>query len=154
VGDAMTVSYSAMYQDDKLYKILEKMIHDKVSRLIIKDAGNNAVGVITFGDVFRISLSMGQESDIIDNSDPAISVIFPRKGFLSETGFGGTTSAKDMMSDCIISVDYNDDLVTSCTEMIDSNINGCGVLIDDKLSGIVSTTDVIEVLSGLRNPIS
>ena len=154
VGDAMTVSYSAMYQDDKLYQILEKMIHDKVSRLIIKDAENNAVGVITFGDVFRISLSVGQERDVIDNSDPAISVVFPRKGFLSETGFGGTTSAKDVMSDCITSVDYNDDLVTACTEMIDSNINGCGVLIDGKLSGIVSKTDVIAVLAGFRNQTS
>jgi len=151
VGDAMTVSYSAMYQDDKLYKILEKMMHDKVSRLIIKDAKNNAVGVITFGDVFRISLTMGQESDVIDNSDPAISVIFPRRGFLSKTGFGGTTSAKDVMSDNITSVDYNDDLVSACTEMLDNNINGCGVLINGKLSGIVSKTDVIKVLADLRN---
>jgi CBS domain-containing protein len=151
VGDAMTVSYLAMYQNDKLYKILEKMIQDKVSRLIIKDKEDNAVGVITFGDVFRLSLTMGQESDVIDNSDPTISVIFPRKGFLSETGFGGTTSAKDVMSDCITSVDYNDDLVTACTEMIDSNINGCGVLINGKLSGIVSKTDVMKVLAGLRN---
>ncbi|MDH3618668.1 MAG: CBS domain-containing protein [Nitrosopumilus sp.] len=151
VGDAMTVSYSAMYQDDKLYQILEKMIQDKVSRLIIKDKENHAVGVITFGDVFRLSLSMGQESDVVDNSDPAISVIFPRHGFLSETGFGGTTIAKDVMSDCITSVDYNDDLVTACTEMIDNDINGCGVLINGKLSGIISKTDVIKVLAGLRN---
>ncbi|HUU48495.1 MAG TPA: CBS domain-containing protein [Nitrosopumilaceae archaeon] len=151
VGDAMTVSYSAMYQDDKLYKILEKMIQDKVSRLIIKDNEDNAVGVISFGDVFRISLTMGQESDVVDNSDPAISVIFPRKGFLSATGFGGTSSAKDVMSDSVISVDYNDDLVTVCTEMIDNNINGCGVLINGKLSGIVSKTDITAVLAGLRN---
>ena len=151
VGDAMTVSYSTMYQDDKLYQILEKMVQDQVSRLIIKDKENNAVGVITFGDVFRISLTMGQESDVVDNSDPAISVIFPRKGFLSETGFGGTTSAKDVMSDNIRCVDYNDDLVTVCTEMIDNNINGCGVLIDGKLSGIISKTDVIKILAGLRN---
>jgi CBS domain-containing protein len=151
IGDAMTVSYSAMYQDDKLYQILEKMIHDKVSRLIIKDSQNNAVGVITFGDVFRISLSMGQEHDVIDNSDPAISVIFPRKGFLSESGFGGTTSAKDVMSNSIRSVDYNDDLVSACTEMLDNNINGCGVLVNGKLSGIISKTDVVKVLSELRN---
>jgi CBS domain-containing protein len=151
IGDAMTVSYSAMYQDDKLYQILEKMIHDKVSRLIIKDTENNAVGVITFGDVFRISLTMGQESDVIDNSDPSISVIFPRKGFLSETGFGGTTSAKDVMSNSITSVDYNDDLVSACTEMIDNNINGCGVLINGKLSGIVSKTDVVKALADFRN---
>jgi CBS domain-containing protein len=151
IGDAMTVSYSAMYQDDKLYQILEKMIHDKVSRLVIKDTQNNAVGVVTFGDVFRLSLTMGQEEDVIDNSDPAISVIFPRKGFLSENGFGGTTNAKDVMSNRIRSVDYNDDLVSACTEMLDNNINGCGVLVNGKLSGIISKTDVIKILSEIKN---
>jgi CBS domain-containing protein len=151
IGDAMTVSYSAMYQDDKLYQILEKMIHDKVSRLVIKDSQNNAVGVVTFGDVFRLSLTMGQEEDVIDNSDPAISVIFPRKGFLSESGSGGTTSAKDVMSNRIRSVDYNDDLVSACTDMLDNNINGCGVLVNGKLSGIISKTDVIKILSEIKN---
>ena len=150
VGDAMTVSYSAMYENDKLYQILQKMIADKVSRLVIKDAANNASGIISFGDVFRISMSLGREKDVIDNSDPAISVIYPRKGFLSESGFGGTISAYDVMTKSISSVDYNDDLVTACTEMLDNNINGCGVLINGKLSGIISKTDVIKVLSSLR----
>ncbi|MBA4452715.1 MAG: CBS domain-containing protein, partial [Nitrosopumilaceae archaeon] len=138
VGDAMTVSYSAMYEDDKLYQILEKMIQDKVSRLVIKNRDDDAVGIVTFGDVFRLSLSLGRDSDVIDNSDPAISVIFPRKGFLSETGFGGTTSAKDVMSRKIKTSDYNEDLVSACLEMLDNNINGCGVLIEGKLSGVVS----------------
>ncbi|MFB5607397.1 MAG: CBS domain-containing protein [Candidatus Nitrosomaritimum yanchengensis] len=150
VGDAMTVSYSAMYEDDKLYQILEKMIQDKVSRLIIKNKENNAIGIVTFGDVFRLSLSLGRDGDVIDNSDPAISLIFPRKGFLSETGFGGTTSAKDVMTKKITTVDYNEDLVSACLEMLDNNINGCGVLIEGKLSGIVSKTDVIKILDMLR----
>ena len=154
VGDAMTVSYSAMYENDKLYEILQKMIADKVSRLVIKDSANNASGVISFGDVFRISMSLGREKDVIDNSDPAISVIYPRKGFLSESGFGGTVSACDIMTKSITSVDYNDDLVTACTEMLDNNINGCGVLVNGKLSGIISKTDVIKVLSSLRNQLN
>jgi CBS domain-containing protein len=151
VGDAMTVSYSAMYEDDKLYQILEKMIQDKVSRLVIKNKENDGVGIVTFGDVFRLSLSLGRDSDVIDNSDPAISVIFPRKGFLSETGFGGTTTAKDVMTKKITTADYNEDLVSACLEMLDNNINGCGVLIEGKLSGIVSKTDVIKILDGLRD---
>lgn len=151
IGDAMTVSYSAMYEDDKLYQILQKMLSDKVSRLVIKDKENKATGVISFGDVFRISVRLGQEKEVLDNSDPAISVIFPRKGFLSESGFGGTISAKDVMSNSIKSVDYNDDLVSACSEMLDNDINGCGVLINGKLSGIVSKTDVIKILSGMRN---
>lgn len=150
IGDAMTISYSAMYEDDKLYQVLEKMIQDKVSRLVIKNKENDAVGIVTFGDVFRLSLSLGRDSDIIDNSDTAISVIFPRKGFLSDTGFGGTTSAKDVMTKKITTVDYNEDLVSACLEMLDNNINGCGVLIDGKLSGIVSKTDIIKILDKLR----
>jgi len=151
VGDAMTVTYSAMYEDDKLYQILQKMISDKVSRLVIKDKENNASGIISFGDVFRISMSLGREKDVIDNSDPAISVVFPRKGFLSESGFGGTISAKDVMSASVTSVDYNDDLVTACTEMLDNDINGCGVLINGTLSGIISKTDIVKVLSTLKD---
>ena len=151
VGDAMTVSYSAMYEDDKLYQILEKMIQDKVSRLIIKNKENDAVGIVTFGDVFRLSLTLGRDADVVDNTDSAISVIFPRKGFLSSTGFGGTISAKDVMTKKIATVDYNDDLVSVCLEMLDNNINGCGVLIDGKLSGIVSKTDVLKILDELRN---
>ena len=95
-------------------------------------------------------MSLGRDKDVIDNSDPAISVIYPRKGFLNETGFGGTVFAYDVMTKSISSVDYNDDLVTACTEMLDNNINGCGVLINGKLSGIISKTDVIKVLSSFR----
>ena len=150
VGDVMTVSYSSMYLDDPLYKIVSKMIEDKASRLIIKNNENNAQGVVTFGDLFRISMTMGKDNDVLDNSDPLISVVFPRKGFLTQSGFGGTILAKDVMTPNIVSIDYNDDLVMACTEMIDSNINGVGVLINDQLSGIVSKTDVVKALAELK----
>ena len=150
VGDVMTVSYSSMYLDDPIYKIVSKMIEDKVSRLIIKNNENKAKGVVTFGDLFRVSMTMGKDDDVLDNSDPLISVVFPRKGFLNPSGFGGTILAKDVMTSNIVSIDYNDDLVMACTEMIDSNINGVGVLINDQLSGIVSKTDVVKALAELK----
>lgn len=150
VGDVMTVSYSSMYLDDPLYKIVSKMIEDKVSRLIIKNNKNEAKGVVTFGDLFRISMTMGKDNDVLDNSDPLISVVFPRKGFLTQSGFGGTILAKDVMTPNIVSIDYNDDLVMACTEMIENNINGIAVLINDQLSGIVSKTDVVKVLDELK----
>ena len=150
VGDVMTVSYSSMYLDDPLYKIVSKMIEDKVSRLIIKNNENKVKGVVTFGDLFRISMTMGKDNDVLDNSDPLISVVFPRKGFLTQSGFGGTVLAKDVMTPNIVSIDYNDDLVMACTEMIDSNINGVGVLINDQLSGIISKTDIVKALAELK----
>jgi len=150
VGDVMTISYSSMYLDDPLYKLVSKMIEDKVSRLIIKNNKNEAKGVITFRDLFRVSMTMGNTHDVVDNSDPMISVIFPRKGFLTSSGFGGSILAKDVMTPNIVSIDYNDDLVMACTEMIDNNINGVGVLINGKLSGIVSKTDVVNALDKLK----
>ena len=150
VGDVMTVSYSSMYLDDPIYKIVSKMIEDKVSRLIIKNNENEAKGVVTFGDLFRVSMTMGKDNDVLDNSDPLISVVFPRKGFLTQSGFGGTVLAKNVMTPNIVSIDYNDDLVMACTEMIDSHINGVGVLINDHLSGIVSKTDVVKALAELK----
>lgn len=150
VGDVMTVSYSSMYKEDPLYKIVSKMIEDKVSRLIIKNDKNEAVGVVSFRDLFGVSMTMGNNNEVVDNSDPVISVIFPRKGFLTSDGFGGSVLAKDVMTTNIISIDYNDDLVMACTEMIDDKVNGIGVLIDNKLSGIVSKTDVINTLGKLK----
>ncbi len=150
VGDAMTVAYSSMYLDDPLYKIVSKMIEDKVSRLIIKDSKDAVKGIITFRDLFRISMTLGKDNEVLDNTDPVISVIFPRKGFLTPSGFGGTTFAKDVMTPNITTIDYNDDLVMACTVMIDDNINGVGVLINNRLSGIISKTDIVRVLSEIN----
>jgi CBS domain-containing protein len=150
VGDAMTVSYSSMYLDDPLYKIVSKMVEDKVSRLIIKDSHDAAKGILTFRDLFRVSMTLGKDNEVLDNADPIISVIFPRKGFLSQSGFGGTTFARDIMTPNITTIDYNDDLVMACTVMIDDNINGVGVLINNRLSGIISKKDIVRELSKLN----
>ncbi|MBM2851892.1 MAG: hypothetical protein HW420_439 [Candidatus Nitrosotenuis sp.] len=146
VGDFMTVSYVSMHENDPIHKIASKMIDEKVSRIILKDQKDVPVGIVAFRDLFRIALTLGQEEDTVDNTDPAISVIFPRKGFLSESGFGKTIFSKEIMSNEILTVDYNDDLVTACEILLDSNVNGVGVLINGKLGGILSKTDITRAL--------
>ncbi|MBI5147080.1 MAG: CBS domain-containing protein [Thaumarchaeota archaeon] len=146
VGDFMTISYVSMYEDDPIYKIASKMVQEKVSRVILKNESDVPVGIVTFRDLFRIALTMGQKDDTVDNTDPSISVIFPRKGFLSESGFGKTIFSKEVMSGKIVTADYNDDLITACEIILDNNVNAVGVLINGKLGGVLSKTDITRAL--------
>ena len=150
VGEYMSPYYAWAYEDSPLYKIVSKMLHDRISRLILRNREEIPVGILSFRDLFRTALIEGEEDSIIDNKDLAISVISPRIGFLSETGFGGTTLAKDIMKDEIISVNYDDDLAKACKVMVDNKINGVAVLSNrGSLIGILSKTDVMRALAFL-----
>ncbi|TBR25360.1 MAG: CBS domain-containing protein [Candidatus Nitrosotenuis sp.] len=146
VGDFMTVSYVSMYEDDPIHEIAAMMIKEKVSRIILKNQSDAITGIITFRDLFRIALTLGQEERTVDNTDSIISVISTRKGFLSESGFGKTILSKEAMSKKVVTADYNDDMITACEIILDNNVNGVGVLVNGKLSGILSKTDVTRAL--------
>jgi len=148
VGEYMSPYYAWKYSDTTLNKIVEKMIDDKISRMIIRNRSEKPVGLITFRDLFNMSLKLGKETDLVDNSDPLVSLIFPRRGFLSETGFGGTTKAEEIMSTDIVSVPYDEDLAVACKKLLENNINGLGVLSSrGNLIGIISKTDIVKAMA-------
>ena len=151
VGEYMSPYYAWQYSDSSISKIVLKMIDEKISRIVLRDQNEYPVGIITFRDLFNMSLKLGEENDVLDNSDPLISVIFPRKGFISESGFGGTTKAEEIMSKNIVSVSYDDDLAQTGQLLLDSGINGAGVLsAQDNLIGIISKTDIVKALAFLK----
>ncbi|MGI9566775.1 MAG: CBS domain-containing protein [Nitrosopumilus sp.] len=150
VGDLMTVSYTSMSSEDSLNKVVSRMIAEKISRIFIKNQNNEPEGILTFRDLFHLALEQGRSDTVLDNSDPAVSVIFPRKGFLSDSGFGQTTLAREVMSRNIVSVDYNDDLITACSAMIENKINGVGVKINEKISGVISKSDITKAITQIK----
>jgi CBS domain-containing protein len=151
VGEYMSPYYAWQYSDSSISKIVLKMIDEKISRIVLRDKNEDPVGIITFRDLFNTSLKLGEEEDVLDNSDPMISMIFPRKGFVSDSGFGGSTKANEIMSRNIISVKYNDDLAKTGKLLLDKNINGAGVLSGhDNLIGIISKTDIVKALAFLK----
>jgi predicted transcriptional regulator len=95
-------------------------------------------------------LSLGDKEDVLDNTDPLISVIFPRKGFISESGFGGSTKINEIMSKNIVSVNYDDDLIKAAKLLLEKNINGAAVLSrHGNIIGIISKTDIVRALAFL-----
>jgi CBS domain-containing protein len=125
VGEYATLYYAWAYSDTPIYKVVRKMIDEKISRIILKSHDELPEGILTFRDLFRIALEEG-----------------------SETGFGATTIAKQIMTDKIISVRYDDDLAKACNLLLDYKINAVGVLSNKgRLVGILSKTDVTRAIA-------
>ena len=151
VGEYMSPYYAWMYSDTPLYKVVLKMIDDGISRMILRNHDEVPVGIITFRDLFELALKQGNFDDVLDNTDPIISVIFPRKGFISESGFGGSVKVDDIMSKNIVSVNYDDDLAKAGKLLLEKNINGAGVLSrHDSMIGIISKSDIIKAVAFLK----
>lgn len=146
VMDFMTHDYVYSYSSTPLFKVIRKMLDNKISRIIIKNQKEKPIGVISFRDLFRISLELGNEED---DAGYILSENI-RRGFLSENGFGGVSLAKDIMTRELLSVKSNDDLAYACKIMIKEKVSGLGVLDEENmLVGIISKTDVIKALSKL-----
>ena len=146
VGDVMTISYLSMNSDHFLSDVVSKMIDEKISRVFLKNENNDPEGIMTFRDLFHVALEQGNSDVVLDNSDQSISVVFTRKGFLSDSGFGNTIKAKDIMTKNFESVDFEDDLIVACNAMVQNRINGVGVRINGKLGGVVSKTDILKAI--------
>ena len=146
VDDFMTISFIAMESDSPLKDVVSKMIDEKISRIFLKNSQNEPKGIITFRDLFHVALEQGNSDSVLDNSDSSISVVFNRKGFLSNSGFGNTIKAKDVMTSTFESVSFDEDLTVACEEMIQNRINGVGVRINGKLGGVISKTDVLKAI--------
>ena len=144
VVDFMTKNYEFTYTSAPLYKVVRKMLTKKISRLIVKNQDEQPVGVISFRDLFRISLELGDEEDFSGvNLSNNI-----REGFLSKTGFGNISLARDVMSKGIIDIKFNENLVHACNVILENNVSALVVLDgNDGIAGIISKTDVIKALA-------
>lgn len=144
VVDFMTHEFIFTHTAAPLFKVVRKMLENKISRIIVKDQNEKSVGIISFRDLFRISIELGSEED---DSGFTISEQI-RKGFLSEEGFGGISLARDVMSKGIISIKFNDDLKNACKLILENNISGLAVLDgNNSLTGIISKTDIIKAIT-------
>jgi len=144
VVDFMTHDYEFTHTAAPLYKVVRKMLEKKISRIIVKNQNEEPVGIISFRDLFRISIELGSEEDYsgFNLSDNI------RRGFLSEEGFGNISLARDVMTKDLITVKFNEDLAEACKILLENNVSGL-VVIDGNngISGIISKTDVTKALA-------
>jgi len=143
VVDFMTRDYEFTHTAAPLYKVVRKMLEKKISRIIVKNQNEEPVGIISFRNLFRISIELGSEEDysgfsLSDNI---------RRGFLSEEGFGNISLARDIMTKGLITVKFDEDLADACKSLLENNVSGLVVLDgNESIAGIISKTDITRAL--------
>jgi len=144
VVDFMTHEYEFTHTAAPLYKVVRKMLEKKISRLIVKNQNEEPVGIISFRDLFRISIELGSEED---DSGFTISDQI-RKGFLSKEGFGNISLAKDVMTEGLITIKFNQSLSNACKLILENNVSGLVVLDgNESIAGIISKTDITKAIA-------
>lgn len=144
VVDYMTHENVYTHSAAPLFKVVKKMLEKKVSRIIVKDQNEKPVGIVSFRDLFRISVELGSEED---DSGFTISDQI-RKGFLSEEGFGDISLAREVMTKGIISIKFNESLTKACDLILKNNISGLVVLDGNgSIAGIISKTDIVRAIA-------
>ena len=145
VVDFMTHEYEFTHTAAPLYKVVRKMLEKKISRLIVKNQNEEPVGIISFRDLFRISMELGSDEE--DDSEFTISDQI-RKGFLSKEGFGNISLARDVMTKGLITIKFNQSLSNACKLILENNVSGLVVLDgNESIAGIISKTDIIKAMA-------
>ena len=150
VGDLMTIEFASTSSGDSLNRAVSEMKNKKISRIFLKNQNDDLEGIMTFRDLFRVALNMGNSDSVIDIFNSVTSAISSKEGLLSESSFEKTTLVKEVMSKNILSVDYNDDVTMACSVMLENNLNGVGVKMNSRISGVISKTDIIKAIVALN----
>jgi CBS domain-containing protein len=144
VVDFMTHDYEFTHTAAPLYKVVRKMLEKKISRLIVKNQNEEAVGIISFRDLFRIAIELGSDEE---DSRYGISDQV-RKGFLSEEGFGNISLAREVMTEGLITIKFNQSLSDACKLILENNVSGLIVLDGNgSIAGVISKTDITKAIA-------
>jgi len=147
VVDYMTYDYINTHTAAPLFKVVRKMLEKKVSRVIVKDQNEHPVGVISFRNLFRISIELGDAEEDLEHT--TLDQI--RKGFLSEEGFGNISLARDVMTKGLVTIKFNQSLSDACELILENNVSGLVVLDgNESIAGIISKTDIVKALASLK----
>ena len=144
VVDFMTHDYEFTHTAAPLYKVVRKMLEKKISRLVVKNQNEEPVGIISFRDLFRIAIELGNQEDDLEYgiSDQI------RKGFLSKEGFGNISLAREVMTEGLITIKFNQSLSDACKLILQNNVSGLAVLDgNESIVGIISKTDIMKAIA-------
>jgi len=135
VDDYMTSNFLEATSDENAFVVLQKMIENKVSRIIIVNPDRTPRGIVTLGDFMS---PFYFKKDV----EPSLDSFFT---------FEEKLKIADIMTKDLITVQQDDDMTIACKTILDNHINGVGVLEKDgSLYAVLSKTDITRAVAAMN----
>lgn len=116
--DIMSTDVVCVRPDTPVTRVVELLIENDITGLPVVEPSGQLVGIVTEKDL--IGVLCGQDAP------------------------GGT--ARDYMTDDVISFDEDDDIIAICECLIHNHLRRVPILADGKLVGIISRRDLIKYI--------
>jgi len=150
VDDYKTARYIWVNEDENTFNVLEKLVENNISRIIVKNSDGTTKGIVTLGDFMRPFSYLKQppenneerqeEQTMKKSLGPASGLIFDKK-----------IKVIEIMNEGLITVKRNEDLKIACKTFLENHIDGVGVVErDGTLCGILSKTDITRAVASMN----
>ncbi len=151
VDDYKTARYIWVYEDENTFNVLEKLVENNISRIIVKNSDGSTKGIVTLGDFMRPFSNLRysptennegkQEEQTMKKSQGPTSILIFDKGI----------KAIEIMNPELTTVKRNEDLKITCKTFLENHIDGAGVVErDGTLCGILSKTDITRAVASMN----
>jgi CBS domain-containing protein len=137
VRDYMTKNPIAVSPSDTIFKVINLMVNNNISRVVVTDANNKPIGIITLADIVRSSPEISF-AKLKNTRIPKILRPLMLRSIIVST----------MMSRDLVVIREDADLADAAQTMITYGISGLPVINSEgRLVGIITKTDITRAVS-------
>ena len=151
VSDVMSKKIIAVSPEDSIFEVESVLFNNKISRVIVSK-NKIPLGVISYRDFIPAkTFELHQEFINPVESDEISQLPQINEFNVNSLSYLMTFTARDIMTKNPFTVNYDDAVYTAAILMIRHNISGLPVLKNKKLVGIVTKSDIVNILTQ-KNP--
>jgi len=151
VDDYKTARYIWAGEDENTFNVLEKLVENNISRIIVKNSDGSTKGIVTLGDFMRPFSYLKHSPSEINEGKQKEQTMKKSLGPASGLIFDKRIKVADIMNKGLIVIKRNEDLKIACNTFLENRIDGAGVVKKDgTLCGILSTTDITRAVASMN----
>ncbi|PIY89753.1 MAG: inosine-5-monophosphate dehydrogenase [Nitrosopumilales archaeon CG_4_10_14_0_8_um_filter_34_8] len=147
ISKIMTKKVITVSPEDSVFEVQSVLFNSKISRVVVTK-NKKPVGIITYRDFIPIkTFEPHKEFTNPAERDEASSIPQLNEFNVNQMSYLLTFSAKDIMTKDLVVTHPDNDVYTAAILMIRHGISGIPVIRNQKLMGIITKSDIVNVLA-------